>query len=528
MRKQSFILLISILMGFCVVLCGCGNNDSDEASLAQDDVLQMYLSSPLESVDPAYAHSESELLIASQVFEGLVSAQKDQIVPALATKWEVSADGLTYTFHLRIDALFHNGKKVTAGDFKFSWERALRVGAPSSYIFANIVGADAVISGQSKDLAGVTAPNDYTLIVKLAAPSGNFLQLLSMPAASVLDRTELVAQGVDYGRAGTYAQPYPLPSGTGPFRLAEWISGKSLALGRNAHYYGGAPYCSRMEFILDLSKKDAATELLSGKLDIVQDLLPSQIPLTSDDEDFIRLVSPVREFHFLALDSVQSPFNNLALRQAIFDIVQGPSVVLAAREGYAVTPKNGICGYWKDLAADAYSQDYSAVQIKQNLAAAGYPAGTALPSLKLFCGPGSENLNLANQAAFSLKQFGFSVTVSQLSAKELRHAVKSGEAAMYIGEFADKGGGFDAFFLEVVDSRWQGVIKAGPWSSFLTQGYAATGDKKQWLFKQAEASLEQSAVLGCLYYKKTAMAVSKPWSSISIEKSGLLDFSTIR
>lgn len=527
MRKQLLILIIFSLLGLCGLLCGCANG-ADKDAVAKDDVLQMYLTSPLETVDPAYAHSESELLVASEVFEGLVRNDNDRIVPALASAWEVSADSLTYTFHLKVDALFHNGKKVTAGDFKFSWERVLRVGAPSSYIFAGIAGADAVISGQSKDLAGVTAPDDYTLVVRLAAPSGNFLQLLAMPGASVLDRTELVSQGLDYGRAGTYGQPYPLPSGTGPFRLAEWIGGQSLALGRFSDYYGDVPYCRRMELFFDLTIKDAATELLAGKYDIVQDLLPSQIPLTSDDEDFVRLVSPVRVFHYLALDSEQAPFNNIALRQAILAIVRSPAVVSAAREGYAVTPKDGICGYWDDLAADAYSLDYSADLVRQNLLAAGYPAGTALPSLKLCCGPGIENLKLANQAAFALKQFGFSVTVSQLSAKELRHAVKNGEAAMYIGDFVDKGGGLDAFFLEAVDPRWQGVIGAGPWSSLLSQAYAATGGSKQELFAQVEESLDQNAVLGLLYYKKTAMAVSRPWTGILIEKSGLLDFSAIR
>jgi len=527
MRKQILILIILILLGLCVLLCGC-DNGSDENVLVKDDVLQMYLTSPLETVDPAYAHSESELLVASEVFEGLVHSQNDQIVPALASEWEVSADGLTYTFNLRIDALFHNGKKVTAGDFKFSWERALRVGAPSSYIFADIIGADAVINGQSKDLKGVTTPNDYTLVVRLAASSGNLLQLLSMPGASVLDRTELVAQGLDYGRAGTYSQPYPLPSGTGPFRLAEWIGGKSLALGRNADYYGDAPYCRRMEFSFDLTIKDAATELLAGKHDILQDLLPSQIPLPSDDEDFNRLVRPVRVFHYLALDSRQAPFNNIALRQAIFAIARSPAVVLAVREGYAVTPEDGICAFWDDLTADADSPDYSEALIRQKLLAAGYSEGTALPSLKLCCGPGTENLNLANQAAFALKQFGFSVTVSQLSAKELRHAVKSREAAMYIGDFVDKGGGLDAFFLEAVDPRWQGVIGTGSWSGILPQAYAATGGNKRELFTQVEAALNQEAVLVLLYYKKTAMAVSKTWTGISTEKSGLLDFSAIR
>lgn len=526
MRKQSLILIILTFLALCILLCGCGNSANKNA-LMKDEVLQMYLSSPLETVDPAYAHSESELLIASEVFEGLVRSKNDQIVPALASDWKVSSDGLTYTFNLRIDALFHNGKKVTAGDFKFSWERALRVGAPSSYIFANIAGADAVINGQSKDLAGVTAPNDYTLVVRLTAPSGNLLQLLSMPGASVLDRTELVSQGLDYGRAGTCSQPYPLPSGTGPFRLAEWIGGKSLALGRNADYYGDAPYCRRMEFFFELDIQDASTELLAGKYDIIQDLLPSQISLTSDDEDFNRLVSPVRVFHYLALDSRQAPFNNIALRQAIFAVMRSPAVILAAREGYSVTPADGICGYWADLAADAYSPDYSADLIRQNLLAAGYQEGSALPSLKLYCGPGTENINLANQSAFALKQFGFSVTVSQLTAKELRHAVKSGEAAMYIGDFVDKGGGLDAFFLEAVDTRWQGVIGAGAWSGILPQAYAATGASKQELFAQVEAALNQDAVLGLLYYKKTAMAVSKPWTGIAIEKSGLLDFSAI-
>ena len=177
--------------------------------------------------DPATTHGSGDKLL----YSGLVSFDPQlNLIPELAASWDISPDGTVYTFHLRPDARFHNGKPVTADDVIYSWDRAADPKTQSDTVLTylgDIVGVKERNAGQADSISGLKAIDEHTLQVTIDAPKPYFLQKLTYPTAFVLDQAN-VESGPDWYRA---------PNGTGPYRLARWDSFKSMLYERNDDYY---------------------------------------------------------------------------------------------------------------------------------------------------------------------------------------------------------------------------------------------------------------------------------------------------
>ena len=186
------------------------------------------------SIDPALSRQGAGDLVGS-IFSGLVKLDTDlQVVPDLAQGWEVSADRTVYTFTLRENARFHDGRAVTAHDIRYSWERALLPDTDSpvaeTYL-GDIVGAKALATGEADSLEGVKVLDDRTLQVTITDPYPFFLSKLTYPTSFVVDRGN-VERGEDWTDA---------PNGTGAFKLKVWQKDQLLVLERNEDWYGGTP-----------------------------------------------------------------------------------------------------------------------------------------------------------------------------------------------------------------------------------------------------------------------------------------------
>src|SRR6185369_11579224 len=151
------------------------------------------------TLDPACLNETPTQEMLQNVFEGLVAFDSDnRIAPRLAERWEVSPDGKTYTFHLRPNARFHNGRKLTSADVKYSLERALwketRSGVAATYL-AGIVGSAEAATGKRRDLPGVTLPDPETVVIRVTKPRGYFLGELAYPTGWVVCREAIEKNG---------------------------------------------------------------------------------------------------------------------------------------------------------------------------------------------------------------------------------------------------------------------------------------------------------------------------------------------
>lgn len=247
MNKNKKFLLLTVLAVFSLVLaaCGFGGDSSDKAKDDKKDSgssetakeLNLVIPSEPPSLHPQLATDSTSSAILINVFEGLTRSDADgQPQPAMAEKWDVSEDGLTYTFHLR-DAKWTNGDPVVAGDFEYAWKWALNPENLSEYasVFYPIKGAEAYNTGAgSVDEVGIKVEDDKTLVVTLANPTPYFLELTAFKTYSPIN------QKVVEGKDDWYAEAGENYVTNGPFTLDTWKHNDSIVLKKNEGYWDAA------------------------------------------------------------------------------------------------------------------------------------------------------------------------------------------------------------------------------------------------------------------------------------------------
>ena len=244
MKKIISIILPLVFLCSLLAGCQCGPvTPPPPPPPAGEGTLNLYGIDPL-TLDPALSSEMTSHEYVMQLFSGLVRPG-DDLEPTgdIAQSWQVSDDGRTYTFSLRQDVKFHDGRQVTAGDFKYSWERACapETGSMTAATYlGDIAGVGEVLSGASEGISGVKVVGDFTLEVTIDAPKSYFLSKLTYPTAFVVDRADVEAGG----------EWWRNPNGTGPFRLKQWDEGELLVLERNELYYGELARVNEVAFHL--------------------------------------------------------------------------------------------------------------------------------------------------------------------------------------------------------------------------------------------------------------------------------------
>ena len=256
--------------------------------------------------DPATEHDSGD----KRIYSGLVSLDtKLALTPDLAQSWDLSADGTVYTFHLRANAKFQDGRPVTAQDVIYSWERAADPATQSDTVLTylgDIVGVADMHSGKAAHISGLKALDDHTLQVTIDAAKPYFLYKLTMPVAFVLDKKN-VESGPNW---------YRTPNGTGPYKLTRWDSFKVMVYDANPYYYLGTPAIPQI--VVQLFSGVGINLYESGEIDMtgisttdVQRVLDPADPLHPD------LVSGVSMCtNYVTFDVTKAPFDDVKVRQA--------------------------------------------------------------------------------------------------------------------------------------------------------------------------------------------------------------------
>ena len=255
-------------------------------------------------LDPV--HPDSFIFISEQLYDGLVRLDKNlNVLPALAEYWEISRDGKTYTFYLRKGVTFHNGKKLTAADVKYSLERVVdpETGSPYFQFFASRVeGAEEFRNGTADNVLGFRVLDESTFEIRWTLPYVSALYLMSMHFCKILPQ-----------EAARERNFFRRPQGTGPFKFDSWVRDTRLEvvgirLARNDDYFGGRPYVDAVEY----SPRFNLDHFMGGEID--------SIPVVSE-----RLLRPPFQIYeegplhqiYLGLSCHLSPLDNPRVRQAI-------------------------------------------------------------------------------------------------------------------------------------------------------------------------------------------------------------------
>ena len=338
--------------------------------------LRLYGAEPV-TLDPALVSDSTSATYVIEIFSGLVTLDKDlKVAPDLAERWQVSPDGRTYTFYLRHDAKFQDGRPITSADIKYSLERACSpqlASQPAMVYLSDIEGAVAVMKGQAKEISGLHIIDDYTLSLTIDAPKAYFLSKLTYPTAFVVDRAN-VSQGA------TWADH---PNGSGPFRLAQRDS-RRIVLERNNHYYQGVPKLQRVTFTL--SGGEPMTMYENNQLDIV-DVGLAHIERVLDPSNPLNrelTITDSFDVEYLGMNTQVPPFDDSAVRRAFAQAIDRQrlaNVVLMK----TVTPAVGILppgfpGYRADLQGLKFDPDAALASLRQSK----YKDAANLPEIVLY------------------------------------------------------------------------------------------------------------------------------------------------
>ncbi|HYF40067.1 MAG TPA: ABC transporter substrate-binding protein, partial [Gemmatimonadales bacterium] len=383
--------------------------------------LNYYFTYDPRSLDPALSTDVPTGEVVSLLFDNLTQFDPDaKIVPGLARAWETDPSGRRYTFRLRTDATFHDGRPIRAMDVRASLLRALAPGVTGgrSWPLYPIRGARAYAEGQNKAVDGISVADDSTLVLTLEEPLNIFPKLLAMPVAAIVPTPV----------PGEFDQR---PVGSGPWKFVSWAHDDAILLARNERYWGGAPESDTLRIRIIPEPLTQAAEFEAGQLSVVEVPVGETRRWEQTHADQLQR-RPGLKALYVAINTTRGPLKDLRVRRALNHAVDVPtllSTVMAnrgVRAAGALPP--GITGY--DSTRAAYR--YDPAEARRLLAQAGYPNGFAV---RLWRTQRAELARLAQSIQQGLAEVGIRAEIVERDASSARAAVRNGEADLFLTDW---------------------------------------------------------------------------------------------
>jgi oligopeptide transport system substrate-binding protein len=513
------------LLVVLVLLTGAAPATRAQQAAPQEVTLNFLTQGEPDSLDPTHASSAfgAEGAVARQVFEPLLRFDRNLVPrPAAASSYEISADGTTYTFHLRRDGQWSDGQPVTAGQFEFAWKRLLDPALHAEYaplfVDAGIAGASNYNSGKdaAPEHVGINAVDDLTLQIQLSQPFGALPDLAALWVGAPL-RPDLVNADPD----GWATDPSTYV-GNGPFMVSEWEHQDHLTLVPNARYAAHLgwprPTLTRATILMHTNpEQDVASYTSAGAPDWVEvpDADVNQVLNDPALADQARRYSELTTF-WIQMNLAHPPLDNSSVRRALSRAVDRDAVVRDLAAGISTPTSSvippGMPGFQADLGHDLA---FDPADARALLSQAGFDSSDPLPAL-MFSFP--DTLAYRHRAEYLQAQWttnlGIDVKLNPLDADAYQQSLDGGTYDLAFG-------GWHADYPDPQD--WFGII-FGCGSTFNTFKYCNASfdrlvaraelstnlpDRLQ-LYAQAQALLLQDAPVAPLFVRGR-LALVKPW-----------------
>ena len=419
--KKLCSLFLAIIMVVAIV-AGCSNNSSSNNNQSENgqesqgqeatykDTVTLVTSGDQNYMDGQNNTTNDKLL--RSVYSCLVKldAETNEMVGDLAENWDVSEDGLTWTFYLRKGVKFHNGKELTATDVKASYDRLLNEDDPVRYTSTmNIIESCEII-------------DDYTVTLSTAEPSAALLPNLLHRANTILDADYIEQYGKDLG---TTAESI---NGTGPYKVTTWNRDELMVLEANEDYFGGAPLTKTINIEIVPEASSRAIALETGAADIADGLTGEDMLRFKETEGFKVDIYGGIGTHLYQFNCANEYVSNVKVRQAIIYAVDMETIVQTLysqkEETVCDAPLNpNVWGYSSQGVAP-----YDPEKAKELLAEAGYPDGFDMSIMLL---PTYDKaLESAEMIVEYLRVVGINATIDQVESAVFNEAftqTKKGE-----------------------------------------------------------------------------------------------------
>lgn len=287
------------------------DRDRTTGGICGENRLVTFGDDPATVFDPIQVGDASTAEYTAEIFGGLVTLNLDlEVVPDIAERWEITDGGRVYTFFLRDDVVFHNGRRVTAEDVKYSLERAADPANFSPTVLdylGDIVGVRDKFNGRADDISGVQVVDEYTLRIELTEPISYFLQQLTYTVAYVVDREQIEDDPNNWTRR---------PNGTGPFRVKTFRPLEEIVLIPNDRYHLGPPRVD--EVVFSLSGGSLSTRFQNDEIHVALVPAVELAGVLSGESELSEFYRPVPQlsFFYLGFNVNEPPFDDPLVRQA--------------------------------------------------------------------------------------------------------------------------------------------------------------------------------------------------------------------
>jgi peptide/nickel transport system substrate-binding protein len=348
---------IAMAAGVAIVLAACGGGE--DVDLGDEDdpgteggVLIAGISGEPDQLDPHLTTAYASFQVLENVYDTLVAPDaQGEFQPSLATEWETSDDGLTWTFTLRDDVSFHDGSEFTADDVVYTYDR--------------IIDDETAVAWRFASVENVEATDDQTVVITLSEPTPNLLDNIGgYKGMSIL------ADGAADDDLATTA------NGTGPFRLDD-VSASGITLSAFEDYWGEGPHLDGVEYRFMSESAAALTALRTGEIHWTDNVPPQDIEGLDADEEVELGTSPSVDYWYLALNQAQEPWDNADARRGIAFGLDREAITEATQFGAATVNQTAIPAdnFWH---LDYAPYEHDAEEARALLDSAGVEEGQEL------------------------------------------------------------------------------------------------------------------------------------------------------
>ena len=385
-RMLLFMLVFSVV--FSMAACGGGGGgEQKEGDGAEYTPITICMASEPESMDPNLSSTVDGATMLSHLFEGLIKYEDDgngmaMLVPGTAEKWDISEDGLTWTFHLRKDAVWSDGQPVTSKDFLFSWNRLVAPETAAEYAYL----LDIVARDENGNLK-ISAPDDSTFEVTLLSKAPYFEEICAFPSCFPLRQDIIEANGEKW----TFSPDTYISNGS--YTLKEWNHNADILMEKSDTYYGKDKIMTpSLKFALMDDANAIFAGYRSGDLNYIQSFPQNEIPALKESGD---LRSSVQlGTYYVTFNNQKAPFDNPKVREA-FSLAIDRNYIVEKITQTGEAPADGFVplgindndpnmpdfrkegGSYYSVKPDDYASNQE--KAKQALADAGYPEGKGFP-----------------------------------------------------------------------------------------------------------------------------------------------------
>jgi oligopeptide transport system substrate-binding protein len=479
----------------------------------------------ISTLEPAILNSMQERIISSAIYEGLVYYEQNasMVKPLLAHSWDYSADGKSLTIFLKPDVLFHNGKKLGAGDVKKAWEQNFVTASEwsNASLFLTITGARDLLEGKNPEISGIEVVNDHTLKINFDEPNAAFVYMLTNPMFWVYDLDDQVV---------------PAP-GTGPFVLQTNENNQKFILSRNKKYHGTPPLLETINITVFANDYQALGEYQAGKLDYLDTIPLKEIKNIRNNDQYQKLLieKPILSTYSIGFNLNKAPFaGNYLLRRAINYAIDREAIIENVMGGAARTAKSaipvGVAGYNREMPGYSYNPE-KAFQLLQQ---AGLKEAERQKPLYLVYNDNEGHRLVAQSVAQQLRDIGLNVQIQAMDWDTYKKQLPKMNLTLFRLEWYADYPDPDSFLYSLFHSSQTGMSNfTGYFNPQVdkildaSRAEVISHQERIKLLNRAEQIIVDDAPCLWLFQGQTAKLIGKDVKKLEINNMGLINWGAV-